>query len=109
MVREGNSSPPWLTKYAGPVRGTGRSGVMTLACPTIDSGGQPAGFDSKTFARHAFWRVFSCEGSWIGRSTLTFVMFAWVPIAPGGSSTFAVRLAPFALEVFAAVETENFG
>src|ERR1039457_6336045 len=104
MIREGNASPPWLTKYAGPTSGTGISGVTAFACPTTDAAGQPAGFVLNCAAVHAFCNVVRREGSCFGRSTLTEAMF---DCAPGGKTTFASRLAPRALDVFPDVETLN--
>ena len=49
---------------------------MTLACPTIDWGGQFAGLVSKMMARQAFWSVVRREGRALGRSTLTLAMAA---------------------------------
>src|SRR5438309_6944988 len=46
IVRSGNASPPWETKYAGPSRGVRSSGVETLACPTTEAAGQLVGFVS---------------------------------------------------------------
>ena len=66
MIRLGNASPPWETKYAGPSRGTGTIGVIALAYPTTDVAGQLAGFASNVLATHAFCNVFSREGSCLG-------------------------------------------
>ena len=76
MIRSGNCSPPWETKYAGPLSGTGITGVIAFACPTIDAGGHAAGLALNVAAGHAFCSVVSREGSCLGRSTLTFAMFA---------------------------------
>jgi hypothetical protein len=72
----GKASFPWLTKYAGPVSGTGRIGVIALAEATIDAAGQAAGLASKTAAVHAFCNVVNLDGNCLGRSTLTRAMFA---------------------------------
>ena len=79
MISSGNFAPPWLTKYAGPESGTGMIGVVALALPTLDPGGQAAGFASNVAARHAFWSVVSRDGSCFGRSILTLAMFACDP------------------------------
>ena len=76
MIKLGNASPPCETKYAGPVNGTGNTGVVAVACPMIDTGGQFAGLASNVAAVHAFCRVFSWDGSCFGSSTLTFAMLA---------------------------------
>src|SRR4029077_7051841 len=60
---EGNASPPWETKYTGPVSPIGNTGVDALAIPTTDAAGQFAGLDSNTAAVHAFCSVVSLEGS----------------------------------------------
>ena len=41
--------------------------------------GQAAGLASNVAARHAFCSVVSREGSFLGRATLTFAMFACEP------------------------------
>ncbi len=79
MIRLGNASPPWETKYTGPFSWTGSTGVETLTTPITDAAGQLAGFASNTAAVHAFCSVVSREGSCLGSSTLTFAMFACVP------------------------------
>src|SRR5258708_25497179 len=107
MIREGKASPPWETKYAGPLKGTGRIGVLALAYPTIDAAGQFAGFASNVAARHPFCSVARREGSCLGSSTLTFAMFAWVPCGVLGKLSFTVRLAPFFRGVCPDVETLN--
>jgi hypothetical protein len=43
MIRFGNASPPFETKYTGPSRGTGMFGTTALAWPMFDAEGQPAG------------------------------------------------------------------
>ena len=82
--------------------------MIALACPMIDAGGHPAGLVSNCAAVHAFCSVVRREGSCSGSSTLTLLMFAWVPSAPGTVS-FAVRLAPSARLVLAVVETVKAG
>ena len=84
ISRSGNASPPWLTKYAGPSRGTGRIGVIALAVPITDAAGHPAGLALNCAAVHAFCNVVNREGSCLGRSTLTCLMFASCPSAPVG-------------------------
>ena len=98
-----------MTKIAGPVNGTGSSGVWTVACPMNDAEGHPAGFASNCLSVHAFCRVVRREGSCNGNSTLTFAMFAWLPCGSFGSVTFVTRSAPSALLVLPLVETENLG
>ena len=82
--------------------------MIALACPMIDAAGQPAGFASNCAAVHAFCSVVRREGSCLGSSTLTLLMFAWVPSAPATVSL-AVRLAPSARLVLALVETVRSG
>ena len=74
----------------------------------FDAAGQPAGLVLNCAAVHAFCSVVRREGSCLGRSTLTSLMFAWVPRA-AGTVSFAVRLAPLALLVLPLVETANLG
>src|SRR5580704_3216881 len=107
MIRLGNASPPWLTKYAGPSSGTGSTGVVAVACPTIDAAGHAAGFASKTAAVHAFCSVVSRDGSALGSSTLTFAMFA--SYGPAGYPSLTCRLAPPALLAFPDVDASSFG
>ena len=88
--------------------------MIAFACPTIDAGGQFAGFASNTFAEHAFCNVVNLDGSCFGRSTLTDSIFdcdeAWfAPRLPVGYTILAVRLAPLALDVFPLADTEKFG
>ncbi len=82
--------------------------MIAFACPMIDAGGHPAGFVSNCAAVHAFCSVGRRDGRALGSSTLTLLMFAWVPSALG-TAIFAVRLAPSALLVFALVDTVNAG
>src|ERR1700729_695160 len=70
--------------------------------------GHPAGLVLNCWAVQAFCRVVSLEGSCLGRSTLTSLIFACAPSMPGIVS-FAVRLAPFAFLVFPDVVTLNVG
>src|ERR1700722_2252569 len=107
MMRLGNDSLPWLTKIAGPVNGTGSTGVVAVACPMIDAAGQLAGFASKTCAVQAFCSVVSREGRALGSSTLTLAMFA--SYGPAGDPSLTGRLAPFAREVFPLVLAVSFG
>ena len=58
---------------------TGKTGVIVLAKPTREPDGQAAGLASNVAARHAFCSVVSREGSFLGRATLTFAMFACEP------------------------------
>src|SRR5258705_13510347 len=97
MIRSGNASPPWLTKYAGPVNGTGITGVLAVACPTIDAAGQFAGLASNVPAGHACCNVVNRDGNCFGRSTLTLAMFA--SYGPAGYVSFTDKLAPLALDV----------
>ena len=53
--------------------------MIAFACPMFDAAGQPAGFVLNCAAVHAFCSVVRREGSCLGRSTLTSLMFAWVP------------------------------
>ena len=57
--------------------------MIALACPMIDAGGHPAGLVLNCAAVHAFCSVVRREGSCLGRSTLTLLMFAWVPERAG--------------------------
>ena len=82
---------------------------MTTAWPMNEADGQPAGLASNCAAVQAFCSVVNRDGSCIGSSTLTFVMFAWLPCGALGSVTLVTRSAPSALLVFPLVETENFG
>src|ERR1700722_4469648 len=107
MIRLGNDSLPCETKIAGPVSGTGSTGVVAVAWPMTDAAGQLAGFASKTAAVHAFCSVVSREGSALGSSTLTRLMFA--SYGPAGYPSLTVRLAPFAREVFPEVDAVSFG
>ena len=59
--------------------GTGRMGVIAVACPTRDAGGQVAGLVLKVESTQAFCSVVRREGSCLGRSTFTERMFACVP------------------------------
>ncbi len=68
-----------MTKYAGPVSGTGRIGVIAVAVPTRDPAGHEAGLALNVASVHAFCNVVSREGSCLGRFTLTERMFACVP------------------------------
>ena len=81
---EGNASPPWLTKYTGPVNCTGSTGVSTLAIPITDAAGQRSRVGFEGLAGQAFCSVVSLEGSCLGSSTLTFAMFASLPCEPVG-------------------------
>src|ERR1700735_894369 len=108
MISSGNFAPPRLTKYAGPVSGTGSIGVIAVACPITDAGGHVAGFVSNSFSVHAFCSVVKRDGSCFGRSTLTRLMFDCGPIVPGIVS-FTARLAPSALLVLPDVATLNTG
>jgi hypothetical protein len=83
-ISEGKASPPWETKYTGPVSSTGNSGVEVRAIPTTDAGGQVAGFVSNCAAGQAFCSVVSREGSCRGSETFANVMFAAVPTEPAG-------------------------
>src|SRR5580704_7052540 len=105
MISDGNSSPPWETKYAGPLSGTGRIGVVAVAWPTTEAAGQPAGSAANCAAAQAFCNVFNCDGSCLGSSTLTLAMFASLPSEALGKVSFAVRLAPRARLVLPDVET----
>src|SRR5580692_6506671 len=107
MIRLGNASPPWETKYAGPVNGTGITGVVAVACPTIDAAGHPAGLASNVASGQAFWSVVRREGSFLGSSTLTREMFA--SYGPAGYASFTCRLAPSAREVFPDTVAVSFG
>ena len=73
--KAGNASPPWETKYTGPLSGTGNTGESTLTMPITDAAGQFDGFASNVAATHAFCSVVNREGSCLGRSTLTLAMF----------------------------------
>ena len=66
------------------------------------------GSASNTLAMQAFCSVVSREGSCLGRSTLSFPMFAW-PGWVGPETTFTCRYAPSALLVFACVSAEILG
>ena len=83
-IKLGNASPPWETKYTGPVSPTGSSGVFARTIPMIDAAGQFAGFASNVAAVHAFCNVVKRDGSCFGRSTLTSAMFASLPTDPAG-------------------------
>src|SRR5664279_3402361 len=111
ISRSGNAAPPWLTRYAGPVSGLARIGVLAVAVPTSDSFGQDAGFASKTAARHAFCSVVRRDGSCLGSETLTERMLASPPpgCGPPLEVTFTSRLAPDALLACPAVDTEKDG
>src|SRR5665811_2061051 len=76
ITSSGNFAPPWLTKYAGPVNGTGSSGVVAFAVPTRDSVEQPAGFCANVLSGQAFCNVLNRDGNCFGRSTLTLAIFA---------------------------------
>src|SRR6478672_5398334 len=104
-ARLGKASAAWETRYAGPVRLPGRTGVVAVAVPTFDAAGQLAGLASKVDCVHAFWRVVSRDGSWRGSCVKTERMLAWW--APCVTST--LRPAPFALETLELVDTLNDG
>ena len=57
---------------------------MAFAYPMFDAAGHPAGLVLNCAAVHAFWRVVRRDGSCLGRSTLTSLMFACVPCAATG-------------------------
>ena len=109
MTSSGNFAPPCDTKYAGPVSGTGRIGVVALACPIREAVEQAAGLALNVLAGHAFCSVDRREGSCLGRSTLTFAMFVWVPCGVLGYVSFTDRLAPLRRVVLPEVETLKFG
>src|ERR1700733_2823410 len=109
MISSGYLAPPWETKYAGPDRGPSSTGVLTVASPTLEAFGQFDGFSAKTSSVHAFCSVFNGEGSCLGRLTLTFATFAFVPCGPAGNVSLTCRLAPSVREVFALVDTLNSG
>src|SRR5580698_8725810 len=104
----GNASPPWLTKIIGPVNGSGRIGVVAVACPMTAALGQPAGFVLNCFSVEACCSVSSRDGKSFGSSTLTVFMLDWVPSLTGIVS-FTERLAPFALLVLPLVDALNVG
>ena len=79
--------------------------MIAVPVPMSDPSGQPAGFVSNCEARHAFWIVVSLEGKIFGIVKSTFAMLA----SPGLCVISVVRLAPFALLVFACVENVYFG
>src|ERR1700728_1408643 len=81
---DGNASPPWETKYTGPVNGTGSSGVVAFTTPTIEAAGQLAGFDVNFAAVHACCSVVRREGNCFGRSTFACATFASLPTEPTG-------------------------
>ena len=85
--------------------------MLALAVPTSDSAGQPAGLALNCASVHAFCSVVKREGSCLGRSTLTDLMFASPPPAcgPPFEVTFTSRLAPWALLALPCVEAENVG
>ena len=62
ISRSGNAAP-WLTKYAGPSSGTGRTGVIDAVWLIFDALGQFAGFALKYFFVHAFCNVVNLDGS----------------------------------------------
>ena len=62
MSRSGNSSPPWETKYAGPVISPGSSGVTAVPVPTLEPFGQLNGLASKVACRHALLSVVRARG-----------------------------------------------
>jgi hypothetical protein len=66
ISRLGKSSPPCETRYAGPASGWARSGVVAVAMPTSEAGGQVAGSVSNCVAGQARCRVLSREGSAVG-------------------------------------------
>jgi hypothetical protein len=110
MISSGNFAPPCETKYAGPVRGPARIGVLTRTDPTCEEDGQLLGSSAKTFSVHAFCSVFNGEGSCLGSDTLTFATFASFPGPPSsGSASVTCRLAPSTREVCAEVEALNAG
>src|SRR4029077_17076884 len=43
ITRSGNATPPWDTRYAGPVSGLLSTGVCAVAIPTADAAGHAAG------------------------------------------------------------------
>ncbi len=107
MISSGNFAPPWHTKYAGPLSGTGSNGVVALASPTLDSAGHAAGFASNVVSMHACLSASRFEGSCLGRFTFTLLMFAWLPNAALGYASLTFKLAPFLREVLPDVETLN--
>ena len=50
--------------------------MIAFAWPITDAAGHPAGLASNCAAVHAFCNVVRRDGSCLGRSTLTFAMFA---------------------------------
>src|ERR1700733_4003259 len=101
----GNAAPPWETKYAGPVRGTFRIEVCTVAVATSDAAGHPAGLVLNCASVHALRSVVRREGSWLGSCTSTLPTFA----SPGLATSLTSRLAPCALLACPLVEAVNDG
>ena len=69
-MSSGNFAPPWLTKYAGPVKGTGTMGDTAVADPILESWGHAAGFWLNVLSGQAFCRVVNRDGSCLGKLTL---------------------------------------
>src|SRR5487761_1093835 len=92
----------------GPVSGSGKIGVVALACPMKDAFGQPAGFWLNCRSLQSCCSVTSREGSCFGSSTLTVLMFDWVPSLIGIVS-FTHRLAPLARLVLPFVDALKDG
>jgi hypothetical protein len=53
ITTSGNAAPPWETKYAGPLNGFARTGVVAIAVPMFEPAGHDAGFAANTASVHA--------------------------------------------------------
>ena len=83
-ISSGYFAAPWETKNAGPLNGVGSTGVLVVASPILAAAGQLAGFSANVFSGQAFCSVLRRAGSFAGRLTLTFAMFASLPCGVAG-------------------------
>ena len=106
----GTSRHHRLTKYAGPVKRHRNQWCDRLRLPDTDAAGQAAGFASNVLrGTRLLQRRQPAKAVALGRSTLTLLMFAWVPERCFGVGELDAQARTLALEVFPAVETVNPG
>ena len=103
--RSGNAAPPCETRYAGPLRLPGRTGVVAVAVPTLEPTGQANGLAAYVASAHAFCIVVkregSCRGSWV---TTEWMFASWAPWL-----RLTLRLAPLSFDVLELDDTVNLG
>ena len=69
MISSGNFAPPCETKYAGPFKCTGNTGVLTVASRSSTFTGHARRVRLEHLSGHAFCNVVNGDGSCFGRST----------------------------------------